>query len=221
MSTSSHQQYSQHPSTTIGAHKCRQITRVPRQEQHDNNFLKSIYCSQLSDDIDFNTREHFNNLQKQNIATRDLQLQQPQDEEDIEQLEGVQPPVSRPLAQAVAPEKGQEKNTSTITSALLPRPPWCNNKQHHFLHLYFKDHLLRYKQFRHLLHLRQCIVQQESATTILVDLHHQQRTSLTYLMKMTIKHFLAQTSWTSQSIVASCGEPPTPTRRNNYFKRIS
>ena len=78
-------QYSAHPSTTTGAYGCRQITRVPREEQHDVNSLKDIYWPQLSDDIDFNAREHFNNLQKQNIATRDLQLQQPQDDEDIEQ----------------------------------------------------------------------------------------------------------------------------------------
>ena len=58
-----------------------------------------------SDDIDFNTRERFNNLQKQNIATRDLQLQQPQDEEDIEQPQGVQPPVLRHHPQEVAPLK--------------------------------------------------------------------------------------------------------------------
>ena len=76
--------YSQHPSITIGAYRCRQITRVLREEQHNIKFLESIYWPQLSHDIDFNTREHFNNLQKQNIATRDLQLQQPQDEEDIE-----------------------------------------------------------------------------------------------------------------------------------------
>ena len=35
-------------------------------EQHDVNFLKDIYSPQLSDDIDFKTREHCNNLQKQN-----------------------------------------------------------------------------------------------------------------------------------------------------------
>ena len=62
-------QYSQHPSTTTGAYRCRQITRVPHEEQHDINFLKDIYWPQLSDDIDFNTREHFNNLQKRNITT--------------------------------------------------------------------------------------------------------------------------------------------------------
>ena len=68
--------YSQHPSTTsTGAYRCRQITRVPREEQHDIKFLESIYWPQLSDDIDFNIKEHFNNLQKQNIATQDLQLQ--------------------------------------------------------------------------------------------------------------------------------------------------
>ena len=54
--------YSQHLSTTIGAYRCRQITRVSREEQHDVKFLESIYWPQLSDDIDFNTREHFNNL---------------------------------------------------------------------------------------------------------------------------------------------------------------
>ena len=88
--------YSQHPSTTsTGAYRCRQITRVPREEQHDITFLESIYWPQLSDDIDFNIKEHFNNLQKQNIATRDLQLQQPPEEEDIEQPQGVQPPALR------------------------------------------------------------------------------------------------------------------------------
>ena len=100
--------YSQHPSTTTGAYRCRQITRAPREEQHDNKFLESIYWPQLSDDIDFNTREHFNNLQKQNIATRDLQLQQPQDEEDIEQPQGVQPPLLRHQPQAVAPPQEQQ-----------------------------------------------------------------------------------------------------------------
>ena len=40
--------------------------------------------------------------------------------------------------------------------------------------LYFKDHLRRYKQFLYLLHLQQYIVQQESTTTILVDLHQKQ-----------------------------------------------
>ena len=86
-------QYSEHPSMTT-AYKCRQIARVPRrEEQHDLNFLKDIYWPQLSDDINFKTREHLNNLQTQNIATRDLQLQEPQDEEDIEQPPGVSPPV--------------------------------------------------------------------------------------------------------------------------------
>ena len=73
-------QYNEQPSTTTtGAHKCRQITRAPCEEQRDLNFLKDIYWPQLSDDIDCKTREHFNNLQRQNIATRDLQLQEPQD----------------------------------------------------------------------------------------------------------------------------------------------
>ena len=49
-------QYSQHPSTTTGAYRCRQITRVPREKPHDINFLRDIYWPQLSDDIDFNTR---------------------------------------------------------------------------------------------------------------------------------------------------------------------
>ena len=35
--------YSQHPSTAIGAYRCRQITRGPREEQHDIKFLESIY----------------------------------------------------------------------------------------------------------------------------------------------------------------------------------
>ena len=103
-------QYSEHPSTTTGAYRCRQITRVPREEQHDFNFLKDIYWPQLSDDIDFNTREHFNNLQKQNIATRDLQLQQPQDEEDIEQPQGVRPPILRHHPQAVHHNKINHHN---------------------------------------------------------------------------------------------------------------
>ena len=55
------------------------------------------YKDKLSDDIDFKTRKRFNNLQKQNIATQDLQLQEPQNEEDIEQPLGVQPPVLRTL----------------------------------------------------------------------------------------------------------------------------
>ena len=104
--------------------------RSPRQEQHDNDFLKSICWPQLSDDIDFNTREHFNNLQKQNIATRDLQLQQPQDEEDIEQPQGVQPPVLRHHPQAVAPQQEQPPpvlqpppGLPQPPRALLPRPP--------------------------------------------------------------------------------------------------
>ena len=82
-------QYSEHPFTTTGAYKCRQITRVPREEQHNLNFMKDIYWPQLSDDIDFKTREHFNHLQKQNIAARDLQLQELPSEEDIEQPQGV------------------------------------------------------------------------------------------------------------------------------------
>ena len=49
-------QYSQHPSTTTGAYRCRQITSVPREEQRDVKFLESIYWPQLSDDIDFNTQ---------------------------------------------------------------------------------------------------------------------------------------------------------------------
>ena len=101
-------QYSQHPSTTTGAYRVRQITRVPREKQHDVKFLESIYWPQLSDAIDFNVKEHFNNLQKQNIATRDLQLQQPQDEEDIEQPQGVQPPILRHHPQAVAPPQEQQ-----------------------------------------------------------------------------------------------------------------
>ena len=123
-------QYSQHPSTTTGAYRCRQITWVPREEQHDNNFLKSIYWPQPSDDIDFNNKEHFNNLQKQNIATRDLQLQQPQDEENIEQPQGVQPPVSRHHPQAVVPQQEQQPPVlqpppclPQPPQALLPRPP--------------------------------------------------------------------------------------------------
>ena len=114
--------YSQHPSTTTGAYRCRQITRVPREEQHDIKFLESIYWPQLSDDIDFNTREHFNNLQKQNIATRDLQLQQRQDEEDIEQPQGVQPPVLRHHPQAVAPPQEQQPQVVQPPPG-LPQPP--------------------------------------------------------------------------------------------------
>ena len=115
--------YSQHPSTTsTGAYRCRQITRVPREEQHDVKFLESIYWPQLSDDIDFNIREHFNNLQKQNIATRDLQLQQPPEEEDIEQPQGVQPPVLRHHPQAVAPP--QEPQPPVVQPPPgLPPPP--------------------------------------------------------------------------------------------------
>ena len=109
--------YSQHPSTTsTGAYRCRQITRAPREEQHDIKFLESIYWPQLSDDIDFNVKEHFNNLQKQNIATRDLQLQKPPEEDDIEQSHGVQPPVLRHHPQAVAPPQEQQP-------PVLPPPP--------------------------------------------------------------------------------------------------
>ena len=206
-------QYSAHPSTTTGAHRCRQITRVPREEQHDVNSLKDIYWPQLSDEIDFNTRdsgrEHFNNLQKQNIATRDLQLQQPQDEEDIEQLQGVRPPVLPHHPQAVTPQQDQQPQVThpppglpQPPQALLPRPPMVNNKQHHIQHHYFKDHLRRYTQIQYL-HLQQDIVQQESMTIIHVDLRQKQLTPLTYLMKMNIKQYLFQTSWTSQLRVAS------------------
>ena len=73
---------------------------------HDN-FLKDIYWPQLSDDIDFKTRERFNNLQKLNIATRDLQQQEPQDEEDIEQPPGVRPPIFRHHPQAIVPPQEQ------------------------------------------------------------------------------------------------------------------
>ena len=114
--------YSQHPSTTTGAHRCRQIARAPCEEQHDIKFLESIYWPQLSDDIGFNTREHFNNLQKQNIATTDLQLQQPQDEEDIEQPQGVQPPVLRHYPQAVAPPPEQQPQVLQPPPG-LPQPP--------------------------------------------------------------------------------------------------
>ena len=115
-------QYNQHPSTATGAYRCRQITRVPREEQHDNKFLESIYWPRLSDDIDFNIREHFNNLQKQNITTRDLQLQQPQDEDDIEQPQGVQPPVLRHHPQAVTPQHEQQPPVLQPPPG-LPQPP--------------------------------------------------------------------------------------------------
>ena len=123
-------QCSQHPSTTTGAYRCRQITRVPHEEQHDINFLKDIYWPQLSDDIDFNNREHCNNLQKQNITARDLQLQQSQDEEDIEQSQGVRPPVLRHHPQAVAPQQDQQPQLiqpppglPRPRQAVLPQPP--------------------------------------------------------------------------------------------------
>ena len=67
------------------------------------NLFKNFSWPQLSDDIDFKTKEHFDNLQKQNIMTRDLHLQEPQGEEDIEQPPGVRPPVLRHRPQAVAP----------------------------------------------------------------------------------------------------------------------
>ena len=101
---------------------CRQITPVHREEQHDINFPGSTYWPQFSDDIDFNTREHFNNLQKQNIATRDLQLQQPKDEEDIEQPQGVQPPVLRHHPQAVVPPQEQQPQVLQPPPG-LPQPP--------------------------------------------------------------------------------------------------
>ena len=118
--------------TTTWAYECRQITRVLREEQHDLNFLKDSYWPQFSDDIDFRTREHFNNLQKQNIATRDLQLQEPQDEEDIEHPPGVRNPIIRHDPQAVAPPQEQHPLAQQIqpppglpqsSQALLPRAP--------------------------------------------------------------------------------------------------
>ena len=123
-------QYSEHPSITTEAYKRRQITRVSREEQHDLNSLENIYWPQLSDDIDFKTRERFNNLQRQNIATRDLQLREPQDEVNIEQPPGVRPPVLRHHPQAVAPPQEQRHSRYNHhlvylnpLQALLHRPP--------------------------------------------------------------------------------------------------
>ena len=109
--------YSQHPSTTsTGAYRCRQITRVPPEEQHDIKLLESIYWPQLSDGIDFNVKEHFNNLQKQNIAARYLQLQQPPE------AQGVQPPALRHHPQAVAPPQEQQPPVLPLPPG-LPQPP--------------------------------------------------------------------------------------------------
>ena len=47
------------PQQAPTSYSCRQITRAPREEQHDINFIKDIYWPQLSDDIDFKTIEHF------------------------------------------------------------------------------------------------------------------------------------------------------------------
>ena len=52
-------QYNQHPSTTTQAYRRIQIIRLPQEEQRDLNFLKDICWPQLSDDINFETREHF------------------------------------------------------------------------------------------------------------------------------------------------------------------
>ena len=63
-------QYSQHPSTTTGAYRCRQITRAPREEQHDIKFLESIYWPQLSDDIDLNVKEHVDVINRSRRRSR-------------------------------------------------------------------------------------------------------------------------------------------------------
>ena len=60
------------------------------------------------------------NLHKQNIATRDLKLQEVQGEEDIEQPPGVRPPVFRHHPQAVATQ--QEQHPIQPPPG-LPQPP--------------------------------------------------------------------------------------------------
>ena len=71
-------------------------------------------------DIDFKTKRHFDNLQKENFATCNLQMQEPQGEEDIEQPLGVRPPVLRHHLQAVAQPQEQHP---TQPPPGLPQPP--------------------------------------------------------------------------------------------------
>ena len=121
-----HLQYSQHPSTTTGAAVVptsagRSLVYLVKNNMTTSSGRASTGHSTVMT-LDFNTREHFNNLQKQNIASRYLQLHQPQDEEDIEQPQGVQPPVLRHHSQAVALTNRTTALKSSQPPPGLPQP---------------------------------------------------------------------------------------------------
>ena len=151
-------QYSEHPSKTTWAYKCRRITRVPSEEQRDLNFPENIYWPQLSDDIDFKTTEHFRNHQKQNIATRAFDLQS----YDI---------ILKQLLHLRINIHGRCNHHLVYLNHLrlfYLEHQWSNNRQLHFQLSYFKDHLQECRQLLYLTHLQQYIIQQASTTTNLV-----------------------------------------------------